>query len=98
MRSAFVVLVCVLSIAALPHSLISAADGNPCTAAISGPNDPDYAFAERNPLSGATFNADQWHLYDCIPQSAPVATDPETTSGIAVNNAWDAFGMGRSDV
>jgi len=98
MRSAFVVLVCVLSIAALPHSLISAADGNPCTAAISGPNDPDYAFAERNPLSGATFNAEQWHLYDCIPQSAPVATDPENASGMSVNKAWAAFGMGGSDV
>src|SRR5258708_6681316 len=98
MRSAFVVLVCVLSIAALPHSLISAADGNPCTAAISGPNDPDYARAERNPLGGATFNAEQWHLYDCIPQSAPIATDPENASGMSVNKAWAAFGTGRSDV
>jgi hypothetical protein len=98
MRTALVVSVCLLSIAALPHSLISAADGNPCTSAISGPNDPDYAAAERNPLSGATFNAEQWHLYDCIPQSAPVATDPEGASGMSVNKAWAAFGMGRGDL
>src|SRR5260221_8705927 len=98
MRIAVVVLVCLLSIAALPQSLTSAADGNRCTAAISGPNDPAYAPAERNPLGGATFNAEQWHLYDCIPQSAPVATDPENASGMSVNKAWVAFGTGRSDV
>ncbi len=98
MRIAAVALVCLLSIAALPQSLTSAADGNPCTSAISGPNDPDYAPAERNPLSGLTFNAEQWHLYDCIPQSAPVATDPEGASGMSVNKAWASFGMGRSDV
>src|SRR5258708_19109450 len=97
MRIAVVVLVCLLSIAALPQSLTSAADSNPCTAAISGPNDPDYARAERN-LGGLTFNAEQWHLYDCIPQSAPVATDPENASGMSVNKAWAAFGTGGSDV
>ncbi|MGP0084387.1 MAG: hypothetical protein ACLP0B_12265, partial [Steroidobacteraceae bacterium] len=98
MRSAAVALVCLLSIAALPQSLTSAADGNLCTSSISGPNDPDYAPAERNPLGGLTFNAEQWHLYDCIPQSAPVAFDPEGASGMSVNQAWASFGMGRSDV
>ena len=98
MRATAVVILCLLSIAALPQSLTSAADGNPCTAGISGPNDPQYAPAERNPLSGLTFNAEQWHLYDCIPQSAPVATDPEGASGMSVNKAWASFGMGRSDV
>jgi len=98
MRSAAVALVCLLSIAALPQSLTSAADGNLCTRSISGPNDPDYAPAERNPLGGLTFNAEQWHLYDCIPQSAPVAFDPEGASGMSVNQAWVSFGMGRSDV
>ncbi len=49
-------------------------------------------------LNGLTFNAEQWQLYDCIPQSAPVATDPENASGMSVNKAWAAFGMGRSDV
>jgi hypothetical protein len=97
MRTA-VAVVCMLAIVALPGSLTSAADGNPCTSSISGPNDPDYAPAERNPLSGLTFNAEQWHLYDCLPQSAPVATDPEGASGMSVNKAWAAFGMGRSDV
>src|ERR1700722_14115450 len=98
MLRAVVALFCLLSIAALPQSLPSAADGNPCTSAISGPNDPNYAPAERNPLGSLTFNAEQWHLYDCIPQSAPVATDPENASGMSVNKAWAAFGMGRSDV
>jgi hypothetical protein len=98
MRAVVAVLICLLSIAALPESMTSAADGNPCTTAISGPNDPSYAPAERNPLEGLTFNAEQWHLFDCIPQSAPVATDPENASGMSVNKAWAAFGMGRSDV
>jgi Subtilase family/FG-GAP-like repeat len=98
MRTIAVALICLLSIAASPGSMISAADGNPCTSAISGPNDPDYAAAERSPMSGLTFNAEQWHLYDCIPQSAPVATDPENASGMSVNKAWASFGMGRSDV
>ena len=98
MRIAVVALYCLVSIAASPQALTSAADGNPCTSAISGPSDPNYAPAERNPLGGLTFNAEQWHLYDCIPQSAPVATDPENASGMSVNKAWAAFGMGRSDV
>jgi hypothetical protein len=98
MRIAAVGLLCLLSIAALPQSLTSAADGNPCTSAITGPDDPDYAPAERNPLGDLTFNSEQWHLYDCIPQSAPVATDPEGASGMSVNKAWASFGMGRSDV
>jgi hypothetical protein len=98
MRTVIVALVCILSVAALPQTLTSAADGNPCNSSISGPNDPDYARAERNPLSGFTFNAEQWGLYDCIPQSAPVATDPEGASGMSVNKAWASFGTGRSDV
>jgi hypothetical protein len=42
MRIAVVALFCLLSVAALPQALTSAADGNPCTSAISGPNDPNY--------------------------------------------------------
>ena len=77
---------------------LDAVVANSCTSLISGPNDPDYAPAERNPAGAMTFNAEQWHLYDCIPQSAPVATDPENASGMSVNKAWAAYGMGRSDV
>ncbi len=94
MRKVAVLFVCLLGIAAFA----SLAAANPCTSAISGPNDPDFAPAEINPLSGLTFNAEQWHLYDCIPQSAPVASDPEGASGMSVNKAWASFGMGRSDV
>ncbi len=98
MRTVTVILVCLLSISALPVSLTFAATGNPCTSALSGPNDPDYARAERSPLGGLTFNAEDWHLYDCIAQSAPVASDPEGASGMSVNKAWASFGMGRGDV
>jgi Subtilase family len=69
-----------------------------CTSAISGPNDPDYAPAERNPAGGMTFNAEQWHLYDCIPQSAPAAFDSEGASGMSLNKAWAVYGFGRKDV
>jgi len=51
MRTAVVALICLLSVVALPQALTSAAGGNPCGAAISGPDDPDYASAERMPLS-----------------------------------------------
>jgi hypothetical protein len=98
MRTTAVALICLL--ATLFGSMPAAADGigNPCTSGISGPNDPDYARAERNPLEGFTFNSEQWQLYDCMPQSAPAATDPENASGMSVNKAWAAFGNGRSDV
>src|SRR5258708_36178225 len=69
-----------------------------CTSAISGPNDPDYAPAERNLAGGMTFNAEQWHLYDCIPQSAPLAFDSEGASGMSLNRAWAVYGLGRKDV
>ena len=69
-----------------------------CTPAISGPNDPNYAGAERNRLSGETFNVEEWPLYDCIPQSAPAAQDPQGRSGMAVNRAWQAFGYGSPRV
>jgi hypothetical protein len=98
MRRIAVVLVCSFSIFTFYGAASAAAIGNPCTSGISGPNDPDYARAERDPASGATFNAEQFQLYDCMPQSAPVATDPENASGMSVNKAWASFGNGRSDV
>src|SRR5207244_10836690 len=48
-----------------------------CTKAISGPNDPGYASAERNFPAPETWNSEEWPLFDCIPQTAPSATDPE---------------------
>jgi hypothetical protein len=65
-----------------------------CTSSISGPNDPGYAGAERNPTSGATWNSEEWGLFDCIPQTAPLASDPEGSAGMGVNKAWAAYGMG----
>ena len=65
-----------------------------CTSAISGPNDPGFANAERNFPSPETWNAEQWQLFDCIPQTAPAATDPEGAAGMSVNRAWAAYGMG----
>ena len=69
---------------------------NTCTPAISGPDDPDYAPAERG--QGGTWNEEAWYLYDCMPQSAPLASDPEGASGMSVNRAWQAHGMGSDDV
>ena len=75
MRIIAVALVCLLAtlFGVIPAG--AAAIGGPCTSGISGPKDPDFARAERNPLSGFTFNSEQWQLYDCMPQSAPNATD-----------------------
>jgi hypothetical protein len=70
--------------------------GGRCTPQIDGPNDPDYADPER--MGQDTFNAEQWYLFDCIPQSAPLATDPEEAAGMSVNRAWREFGRGSKDV
>jgi len=82
------------SIAAAPAAASAAA----CTTSISGPNDPNYAPAEKNPAGTTTFNAEEWYFYNCMPQSAPVATDPENASGVSENSAWSTYGFGRSDV
>src|SRR5437870_13520605 len=71
-----------------------AASAATCTSAISGPNDPGYAEAERNFPTSATWNSEDWPLFDCIPQTAPVATDPEGAAGMSVNRARAAYGMG----
>jgi hypothetical protein len=70
--------------------------GGRCTPQIDGPNDPDYADPERTGRN--SFNAEQWYLFDCIPQSAPAATDPEEAAGMSVNRAWRQFGRGSKDV
>jgi hypothetical protein len=75
-----------------------AASGATCTSAISGPNDPGYAGAERSFPSPATWNSEDWPLFDCIPQTAPNATDPEGAAGMSVNRAWAAYGMGHVTV
>jgi Subtilase family len=70
-----------------------------CTSSISGPNDPDYAPAERGFERRPSFNTEQWYLFDCIPQSARKAKDPEGAAGMSVNEAWKTFDtLGRSDV
>ncbi len=45
-----------------------------------------------------TFNGEEWYFYDCIPQSAPSATDSEGAGGMSENKAWATYGYGRSDV
>ena len=94
---AFAIFVIALAIQIDP-TFVTPAFATLCTSAISGPNDPDYAPAERNPLGAMTFNAEQWHLYDCIPQSAPLAVDSEGASGMSLNKAWATYGLGRTDV
>jgi hypothetical protein len=93
-RLGTVVLLAVLCCVAAGNGPAAAA---PCTSQISGPSDPEYAPSEREPGSG-TFNVEQWYLYDCIPQSAPSASDPEGAAGMSVNKAWDAFGRGNPKV
>jgi hypothetical protein len=70
----------------------------PCTPSILGPDDPDYAGAERDPSAHQSFNDEQWFLFDCIPQSTPHATDPDGSAGMFLNQAWATYGFGRSDV
>src|SRR5581483_736677 len=76
----------------------ASAGATACTSSIAGPNDPQFAPAERAPLSGQTFNVEEWPLYDCIPQSAPLAGDPQGMAGMAVNRAWATFGYGNPGV
>jgi hypothetical protein len=75
---------------AAPH----AAHAATCSSSISGPNDPEYAEAERKFPSPETWNSEQWPLFDCIPQTAPKASDPEGAAGMSVNRAWAGYGMG----
>jgi hypothetical protein len=83
-----------LWVLATPH----VAGAETCTKAISGPNDPGYAGAERSFPSPATWNSEDWPLFDCMPQTAPNATDAEGAAGMSVNRAWAAFGMGHVTV
>jgi uncharacterized protein (DUF2141 family) len=79
-------------------ALPATAEGT-CTRDIFGPNDPRYAGAERNPQDPSrSFNTEQWYLFDCIPQSAPLASDPEGAAGMSVNRAWQEFGYGSDEV
>src|SRR5438552_15667118 len=71
-----------------------AASAATCTRAISGPNDPGYAEAERNFPTSETWNSEDWPLFDCIPQTAPSAEDPEGAAGMSVNRAWASYGTG----
>ena len=84
--------------AALVPAAATPAAAAPCTPAISGPSDPEYAPAERDPSGGQTFNEESWHLYDCLPQSAPLATDDEGAAGMSVNAYWRDRGYGRDEV
>jgi hypothetical protein len=69
---------------AAPHAAVA----ETCGKSISGPNDPGFAGAERNFPSAATWNSVAWPLFDCIPQTAPKASDPEGAAGMSVNKAW----------
>ncbi len=64
-----------------------------CTPGIDGPNDPLFAPSERG--TPGTYNVEQWYLYDCLPLSAPAATDPQGASGMLVNKAWKTYGRGN---
>jgi hypothetical protein len=72
-----------------------AASAATCTTSISGPNDPGFAEAERNFPAPETWNSEDWPLFDCIPQTAPTATDTEGAAGMSINRAWASYGMGH---
>src|SRR4051812_26002425 len=95
MSSAKALLPAALALMALAATPASAAT---CSSSISGPNDPEFAPAERDPAGGQTFNAEQWPLFDCIPQSSPAASDPEGAAGMSINRAWAEFGRGSHQV
>ncbi len=88
------VLAALLTLVASPRVAIAM----PCTTSILGPNDPEYAPAELAPGTGLSFNAEDWYLFDCIPQSTPKAFDPEGSSGMFLNEAWAKYGFGRTDL
>jgi hypothetical protein len=79
---------------AAPH----AASAETCNKSISGPNDPGFANAERNFPTSETWNSEQWPLFDCIPQTAPKASDAEGAAGMSVNRAWASYGTGSVTV
>ena len=87
-------LVAAIASLAIPASAQAAT----CGPDIFGPNDPDFAPGERDPASGKTFNAENWLLFDCIPQSTPLAQDPEGAAGMSVNRAWKDYGKGNPQV
>ncbi|HEX9236131.1 MAG TPA: S8 family serine peptidase, partial [Actinomycetota bacterium] len=60
------------------------------------PNDPGYEPAEQNPVEYSP-SQEQTYLYSFLPKGAPLATDPEGSSGIWVDRAWRDFTIGRAD-
>ena len=95
----------VLMAGVAPASLVTstrvalAAPTNPCHAQAPGayPNDPNYSPAENNPVT-ATWNEEQWYLYGCMPQGAPLTTDPQNASGMSVDKAWAGYSKGSDQV
>lgn len=55
------------------------------------PNDPGYAPAETaaGQAAGDTWDGEDWYLYDCIPQTAHLASDPQGASGISASALWN---------
>ncbi|TMK99729.1 MAG: hypothetical protein E6G34_04185 [Actinobacteria bacterium] len=93
-RAAWVLLPALLLALLWGLSAPSGAGAATCTSSISGPNDPGFAGAERNFPAPETWNSEDWPLFDCIPQTAPKAEDPEGAAGMSVNRAWASYGMG----
>ncbi len=87
-----ILLITVLALGATASSAAAAT----CSPSISGPDDPLFAPSERG--TPGTYNVEQWYLYDCVPLSAPLATDPEGAAGMSVNRAWAAYGRGNQDL
>jgi hypothetical protein len=78
-----------LLLPALPVALPSIAHAAACGthASVSYPNDPSFASAE--PSTGQTWDNEDWYLYGCVPQTAPLSSDPEGASGMNVSTLWN---------
>ena len=80
-----------VALAGAPHPAAAASCFPQCA-----PNDPGYDPAASDPTK--TWNDGQWYLWSHLPSSAPIASDPENSSGMFVDSAWKKFGAGRDDV
>jgi hypothetical protein len=61
------------------------------------PNDPFYDQAETQP-SDKCVDDEQIELFDFLPICAPLASDPEGSSGMWINRAWREFSIGEPEV
>jgi hypothetical protein len=89
-------LVALSALVALPgHALADSTNGG--WNGQAPPNNSSYDPGEQNPLSYC-INDEEWFLYSFIPKCTLLAKDPQSSSGMFVDQAWKQFTIGRPDV